>query len=120
MEMNKTVTQSTVTVRRSPRYGRFMIVGGGIFAIVAFILTYAFPQEADYDPAQVFGFLLILGVTVGVTLGGLLALVLDRATARRARTVIADRLDARATAGEITGPDAASDSPSSTQNPTHS
>ena len=106
---NETTSRAEVTVRRSPRYGRFMIVGVVIFAIVAFVLAYGLPRQGNYNPSQVFGYLLLVGIVLGVTLGGLVALALDRSAARSARTVAADRLDARSTHDE-TAPDAASDS----------
>jgi len=90
-----TVTESSVRVHRSPRYFRFMIAGAVLFAIVALILTYSFPENPTYDRGSVFGFLLAICATIGVALGAVVALVLDRATARRARTVQADRIDVR-------------------------
>lgn len=95
-----TVTASSVLVRRSPRYFRFMLAGAILFAIVALILTFAFPANPTYDRGSVFGFLLAIGVAVGVTIGAVVALILDRATNRRARTVQADRIDVRTTQGE--------------------
>ncbi|KRC47229.1 hypothetical protein ASE16_18045 [Leifsonia sp. Root227] len=95
-----TVTESSVLVRRSPRYFRFMLVGAILFAIVALILTFAFPANPTYDRGSVFGFLLAIGVAVGVTIGAVVALLVDRATNRRARTVQADRIDVRVTPGE--------------------
>jgi MFS family permease len=115
MDENETVTQATVTVRRSPRYARFMLVGVIVFAILALILTYAFPESSEYGTAQVFGFLLLLGAAVGLGLGAIAALVADRLSRRRARTLIADRLYARARIDETAEPDAASDSHTPTQ-----
>jgi len=94
-QLEETVTPAEVRVRRSPRYFRFMITGAVIFAIVALVLTYAFPENPTYDRGSVFGFLLAIGVIVGVALGAVVALVIDRLTARRARSVQADRIDVR-------------------------
>lgn len=115
MDENETVTQAAVTVRRSPRYARFMLVGVIVFVIVALILTYAFPESSEYGRAQVFGFLLLLGGAVGLGLGGIAALVADRLGGGRARTLVADRLDARTTPDETAEPDAASDFHTPTQ-----
>lgn len=98
-----TVTASEVRVHRSPRYFRFMIAGAILFALVALILTFAFPANPTYDRGSVFGFLLAIGVAVGVALGALVALLIDRATTRRARTVQADRIDVRVSPGEQSG-----------------
>ncbi|MGN6128156.1 MAG: hypothetical protein ACTHON_16485, partial [Humibacter sp.] len=53
-----------VRVRRTPRYGRFMILGGAVFAVAAFIATYSLPQEAGYDRNVVFGFVLLGSVAI--------------------------------------------------------
>ena len=94
-QLEETVTPAEVRVRRSPRYFRFMITGAVIFAIVALILTFSFPENPTYDRGSVFGFLLAIGVVVGVALGAVVALLVDRTTARRARSVQADRIDVR-------------------------
>jgi uncharacterized membrane protein len=91
----ETVTSAEVRVRRSPRYFSFMITGAVVFAVIALILTFSFPANPTYDRGSVFGFLLVICVTVGVALGAVLALILDRATSRRARSVQADRIDVR-------------------------
>ncbi|MGN7797482.1 hypothetical protein [Leifsonia sp. 22587] len=96
-EVEETVIPAEVRVRRSPRYFRFMITGAVLFAIVALILTFAFPENPTYDRGSVFGFLLAICVTVGVAVGAVVALILDRTTARRARSVQADRIDVRVT-----------------------
>lgn len=88
--------ETTVTVRRSPRYFNFMIVGAVAGAVAALILTFAFPANAEFDRGQVFGFLLLAGVAFGVAIGCLVALALDRSSRRRAPTVVADRLGGHA------------------------
>ena len=79
-----------VVVHRSPRYNRFMIVGGVIGAIVAFILTMTAPAGEEYSIAQVLGFLTLGCVAAGVALAAILALVLDRYARRR--TVVAEHI----------------------------
>ena len=90
------VTDDVVTVRRAPRYGRFITLGALVGAVVALILTFAFsgqPVEGTvspgFDKGQVFGFLLLVCATIGATLGALVALVIDRVSAKRARSVTA-------------------------------
>lgn len=90
-----TVTESAVRVQRSPRYFRFMITGAVVFAVIALILTYSFPENPTYSRGAVFGFLVAICATLGVALGALIALLIDRAATRRARTVQADRIDVR-------------------------
>jgi len=86
-----------VTVRRSPRYGVFLVLGAGLGILVALILTFSidsYDRVADngavYSQGQVFGFLALVGVAVGLALGGIVALILDRTIGRRTRTVRVD------------------------------
>lgn len=87
-----------VTVRRSPKYSVFLLLGGALGLLVAMILTFAFngTEEASpntglmYSQMQVFGFLLLIFVSAGVALGGVVALILDRVYARRQRTLTVD------------------------------
>jgi len=88
------VTDDVVTVRRAPRYGRFITLGALVGAVVALILTFAFsgePAQPDlqpgFDKGQVFGFLLLLCGVIGAALGAVVALIIDRASAKRARAV---------------------------------
>jgi hypothetical protein len=91
-EEHGTVTESSVRVKRSPRYARFMIAGAVVFAVIALVLTFAFPANPTYDRGAVFGFLLLLCGSIGVALGAVIALLIDRSANRRARTVVADRV----------------------------
>lgn len=88
--------ETTVTVRRSPRFFNFMIVGAAAGAVAALILTFVFPANAEFDRGQVFGFLLLAGVAFGVAIGCLVALALDRSSRRTASTAVADRLGSHA------------------------
>jgi hypothetical protein len=107
------VAEGTVQVRRSPKYTSFMIVGAVVGAVLAFLLTVLFPQNANFDPAQVFGFLLLGAVAVGVAVSCLVAIILDRIVGRRATTVVVDRLDANLPA---VNPDPGSDPQPSNEN----
>lgn len=85
-------------VRRSPRYGVFLVLGAAVGVFVAMILTFSFHgtdepavNGALYSPGQVFGFLSLIGVAAGLLVGGLVAIVLDRVVGRRQRTVTLDR-----------------------------
>lgn len=83
----------TVQVRRSPRYTNFLLLGALVGAVAALILTLAFPENPDFGRLQVFGFLLLVGLAVGVALFGLLAILLDRIVGRKVHNVRADRLE---------------------------
>ena len=89
------VSDDVVTVRRAPRYGRFITLGALVGALVALVLTFAFSgQPADpelelgFDRGQVFGFLLLLCATIGAALGAVVALLIDRGSAKRAKSVL--------------------------------
>lgn len=94
----------TVRLRRSPKYSVFLVVGAGLGVLAAMILTFTFSGTGATSPntglvytsGQVFGFLALICITVGVVLGGLTALLLDRMLARRSRDVIVDRESVRA------------------------
>ena len=109
------VAEETLVVRRSPRYVSFMIVGAVLGALLALILTVAFPPNSQFDPGQVFGFLLLGGITVGVAVSCLVAIVLDRFVGRSATTVVVDRLDANSTRA-FENPDPGSDPQHSNEN----
>jgi len=84
------VSNDAVTVRRSPRYGRFIALGLLVGAIVALILTVSFPDSAEYGKGQVFGFLLLACGAIFVGVGALIALLFDRALAKRAGSAVAE------------------------------
>jgi uncharacterized membrane protein YdjX (TVP38/TMEM64 family) len=96
-ELETDVANDTVTVRRAPRYGRFIALGVVVGVVVALILTFAFngrPSSPElglqFDKGQVFGFLMLLCGVIGAALGAVAALLIDRATARRAKSVVAE------------------------------
>lgn len=85
-------------VRRSPRYVVFFVLGAALGILAALILTFAFDGSAQaspttqvlYSASQVFGFLCLICIPIGLALGGVLALTLDRRFASRAREVRID------------------------------
>ncbi|WP_336644956.1 potassium transporter Trk [Microbacterium sp. USHLN186] len=97
--MSSSTSHSTVeaTVRPVPRYGVFMVAGAVLGILVAGILTLFGSYEPStalgvvYPPGQVFGFALLWTAPVGVALGGLLALVLDRVARKHTRMVRVER-----------------------------
>lgn len=81
------------TVRRVPRYGVFMGIGVVLGIIVAGILTLVGSYEPSdavnvvYPPGQVFGFLLLWTVPIGLAFGGVVALVIERLARRHDHVV---------------------------------
>ncbi|WP_106212887.1 hypothetical protein [Glaciihabitans tibetensis] len=81
--------QSEVRIRRAPKLPAFLIVGGGLGAIVTFVLTALFPVDPEVGFFALFGYLALYGVTAGVLLGGVIAIILDRRADKRATTASA-------------------------------
>ncbi|MFD1714977.1 hypothetical protein ACFSBZ_10890 [Amnibacterium flavum] len=77
----------TARVRRSPRIFNFVLAGVIVGAIVALILTFAFPADGEFGPLQIFGFLLLIAAVVFGAAGAVVALIVDRASRRNAREV---------------------------------
>ncbi len=89
----------TARVRRSPRYGVFLIGGALLGILVALVVTVVFGDPTavgdgtgvKYSTDQAFGFLALIGAPVGLAVGGIVALVLDRIVGRRTHEVQIDR-----------------------------
>ena len=88
----------TATLRRSPKYTMFLLAGAALGVVIALILTTAFPGTQlpsesgyTYSAGQVFGFLTLFCVPVGLAGGGIVALIIDRSSARRARELTVGR-----------------------------
>lgn len=84
--------RDSVRVRRSPRYGRFLILGAGVGALATFIATNLFPIDPSVGFGALFGYLLLFGVPIGAAIGGLVAVTLDIVNTRRARVIEAERI----------------------------
>jgi hypothetical protein len=78
-------------IRRAPRIGRFLFLGAAVGLIGTLILTSLYPADPNVGFAALFGYFALYGVPIGVALGAVLALVLDRLSVRRARTVTVER-----------------------------
>lgn len=90
-EPTQSSEETEVTVRRIPRYSRFLIIGAGLGAVITFILTASFPSDPKVGFGALFGYFLLFGVPAGVVIGAVIAILLDVALNRRARTVMAER-----------------------------
>ena len=88
----------TARVRRSPRYATFCVLGAALGVLAALVLTFAFDGTAQQSPStqvtystsQVFGFLSLVCIPIGLAVGAAVALVLDRVLSRRTRDVRID------------------------------
>lgn len=98
-DMSSTDSHQTVeaTVRHVPRYGVLMGIGVVVGIIAAGILTWIGSFEESqaldvvYPPGQVFGFLLLWTVPIGIALGGVAGLILERVARRHDRVVRVER-----------------------------
>jgi hypothetical protein len=86
---------SDVRIRRAPKFPVFLIMGGGLGAVVTFILTAIYPVDPNVGFGALFGYFALYGVTGGVLLGALVAIILDRRADRRstAATVVVERTE---------------------------
>ena len=80
-----------VRVRRAPKFGAFVAVGGLFGLITTFIVTIQFPVDPGVGFGPLFAYFSLFGVTAGVVLGALVALLVDRRSRKRARVVEAVR-----------------------------
>lgn len=92
-----------VTVRRAPKISVFLLAGAAVGIIVAMILTFTFDGVEQISPntglvysqGQVFGFLALICIAVGLAVGGVVALIFDRRSSSRTREVTVDRESVR-------------------------
>lgn len=83
----------TARVRRSPRYGVFLAAGAALGLLAALVLTFVFDgwkspaTGVTYSSGQVFGFLALYAIPIGIAVTGIVALILDRVASRRTHEV---------------------------------
>jgi NhaP-type Na+/H+ or K+/H+ antiporter len=85
------VSESEVSIRRAPRIGVFLIFGAMLGALVTLILTSLFEPDPKVGFIATFAYFCLYGIPAGAALGALVALILDRVSPRRARTVTVAR-----------------------------
>ncbi|QLD11739.1 potassium transporter Trk [Microbacterium oleivorans] len=81
-------------VRRVPKYSVFLLLGAAAGIIAALALTFGVSDDGvsvstglEYSAGQVFGFIALGAIPLGMALGGVVALILDRSARRRSREV---------------------------------
>jgi hypothetical protein len=74
-----------ITIRRAPKFVPFLVVGGLLGLIAAFIITFAVPENPDFTRGSVLGFFAVLLALPGVLIGALAALLFDFISVRRAK-----------------------------------
>lgn len=79
-----------VRLRRAPKIPAFLILGGAIGAIVTLVLTNLYPVDPLVGFGPTFAYFCLFGIPAGVVLGAVVALILDRISVRRSKTVEAE------------------------------
>ncbi|WP_166880338.1 hypothetical protein [Salinibacterium sp. ZJ450] len=98
-----TTDTAKVRVRRAPKIPVFLIAGGGLGAVVTFIVTALYPTDPNIGFGTLFGYFLIFGIPAGVVVGAVVALLLDRRASKHAQAVDAERIHVDAVPEEVEG-----------------
>lgn len=83
----------TVSIRRSPKYLQFLILGAVLGIIAALILGFSIPEE-QRTAKPVITFIVAYFAGGGAALGITVAMILDRIFAARAKRLEATKLEA--------------------------
>lgn len=86
-----------VGLQRSVRYGRIIVGGAILGAIIGLVVSLLFPvaEGANYELRQAAGVALVFGGVIGLTLGAILSLVLGFIASRSKGAAIAVQTDVR-------------------------
>ena len=92
MSKKTTISTEKVQIRRSPKFLPFLITGGVIGVIVAFILGLSIPeQQRTAEP--IITYLVAYGAGIGVVAGIVAAVIVDWIGVARAKTFEATKLE---------------------------
>ena len=72
------VTQHPSKVRRTPRFAAFLATGGGVGLLVGVLVGFLGPTSTKYDSSAALGFLGLICALLGVLVGGVIAVLLDK------------------------------------------
>ena len=78
-------------MRRAPKVFAFLLMGGALGVLASLILTSLFPFDPGTSPASTYGYFSLWGLTFGAAVGAVVAIVVDRVSLRRAKTLRAER-----------------------------
>jgi hypothetical protein len=79
-----------VRVRRAPKIPAFLAVGGALGFFVTVIVTGLYPAGDQVGFATLVAYFSVYGITIGVLLGAIVGIALDRRSRRRARLITAE------------------------------
>ena len=72
------VSEQPRRARRKPNFAAFLLTGAVGGLLVGFLLSVLGPVDASYDPSAVLGFLGLIFGGLGLLVGALVAVLLDR------------------------------------------
>jgi hypothetical protein len=72
------VSQRPGTVRRKPNFTAFLLTGGLVGLLTGFFLSVVGPVDARYQATAALGFLGLICAGLGVLVGGIVAVLLDK------------------------------------------
>lgn len=86
-----TIHRSEARIRRAPKIPVFIVLGALVGALATVSITLSFPIDETVGLPATVGYFLLYGIPVGMLIGALVAIVLDRISARRVRNVTVER-----------------------------
>jgi Na+/proline symporter len=84
-------TPERVMMRRAPRARSFVLLGIIVGVVAVLAVSSLFPPDPALGAGLVSGYFLLWGVTIGLVVGIVTWLAVDRVSKRRAKEVIAER-----------------------------
>jgi hypothetical protein len=114
--------ETTVRIRRAPKFSVFLVLGAVIGLLVSLILTASFPIDETVGFGPTFGYFAIYGLVGGILLGSIVALIFDRVSSRRAKSVSVtvdylEPVNEEPEAADPTGAEASGPAPTSAEQP---
>jgi hypothetical protein len=89
--MQESPEQAQVTIRRAPKIPVFLVLGALVGLLGTLVVTALQPADPTIGFAALFGYFCVYGVPFGIVIGGVIAVLLDWVSTRRAKTVPAER-----------------------------
>ena len=82
------MAKQNVTIRRAPKLTAFIATGFIFGVVVAAFVSYGMPSDPAVGAGATFGFFALMFALVGMAVGAVVGLIVDRAS--RSRTATAD------------------------------
>ena len=89
--MTQSKQAQSARVRRAPRFGAFIGVGVIVGIVVTVALTTSFPADPAVGMTATVAYMSLFGITAGIVLGAVAALIADRVSRRHAQVVTVER-----------------------------